>query len=403
MSGNFDVIVVGLGAMGSAAIYQLAKRGARVLGIDQFAPPHQFGSTHGDTRVTRQAVGEGPAFVPLVLRSYELWREIEQATGKDLLTITGGLILAGADSRSVPPYRPDFFRRTIQVAEAHGIPHEQLNPAAIAQRFPQFHLAGQEAGYYEPGAGFLRPERCVEAQLRLAEHYGAQIHRNERVLGYGADTAGRSVTVHTDAGSYVAQTLVLAAGPWIGNLLEQEYAAPFRVYRQVMYWFAVRGSIEPFLPGNFPVFIWHFGDGSGEYIYGFPAIDGPDGSVKVATAQFHTTTTPDSVDRDVPDEEIRRMYDSHVAGYLPGLASRCLKSRVCLYTVTADEGFVIDRHPRHANVLVASPCSGHGFKHSAAIGEVLAQLALDGQSKIDVSAFSFARLLGRTPSRRQPR
>lgn len=395
MSGSFDVIVVGLGAMGSAATYQLAKRGARVLGIDQFAPPHQFGSTHGDTRITRQAVGEGPAYVPLVLRSYELWREIEQATGEDLLTITGGLILAGADSRSVPPYRPDFFRRTVQVAEAHGIPHELLDAAAIAQRFPQFHLAGQEAGYYEPGAGFLRPERCLEAQLRLAEQCGAQLHRNERVMGYVAETSGRSVSVQTDAGSYMAQTLVLAAGPWIGSLLEQEYAAPFRVYRQVMHWFAARGPIEEFLPGTFPVFIWHFGDGSGEYIYGFPALDGRESGVKVATAQFRATTGPDRVNRDVSPDEIRRMYDSRVARYIPALSSRCVKSRVCLYTVVADEGFVIDRHPRHANVLVASPCSGHGFKHSAAIGEVLAQLALDGQSTIDITTFTFARLLSR--------
>ena len=233
----------------------------------------------------------------------------------------------------------------------------------------------------------------MEAQLWLAEQCGAQLHCNERVLGYAADTAGRSVAVHTDADSYVAQTLVLAAGPWIGSLLAQEYAAPFRVYRQVMYWFAASGPIEPFLPANFPVFIWHFGDGSGEYVYGFPAIDGPEGGVKVASAQFRATTAPDRVIRDVSPDEIRQMYDRHVARYVPALSSRCIKSRVCMYTVVADEGFVIDRHPRHANVLVASPCSGHGFKHSAAIGEVLAQLALGGQSEIDISPFAFARLL----------
>src|SRR5579859_767570 len=182
MSNQFDAIVLGLGAMGSATVYQLARKSKKVLGIDQFSPPHTLGSTHGDTRITRQAIGEGAEYVPLVLRSYELWREIEQQTGQDLLTITGGLIMASQSNQAGMHGSANFLQTTIDAAEQYGIEHTVLDTEQIRQQFPQFHLFGDERGYYEDNAGFLRPERCIEAQLVLAERFGAELHTGERAL-----------------------------------------------------------------------------------------------------------------------------------------------------------------------------------------------------------------------------
>src|SRR5687767_14781221 len=177
---NSDVIVIGLGAMGSAACYQIARRGARVIGIDRFAPPHSFGSTHGETRITRQAIGEGEQFVPFALRSYEIWRELESETGEDLLTITGGLIMSSAVEHTLHG-NTDFLKTTIDAASKFAIKHRVLNAHEISEEFPQFSLGGSEVGYFEEAAGFLRPERCVATQLRQAEKLGAVLRRNERV------------------------------------------------------------------------------------------------------------------------------------------------------------------------------------------------------------------------------
>ncbi len=388
MSQPYDAIVLGLGAMGSATVYQLAKRGKRVLGIDQFAPPHRMGSTHGDTRITRLAIGEGEDYVPLVMRSHELWREIEQATGRDLLTITGGLIMASQRSRSKMHGSSTFLQTTIAAAEKYGIAHELLDTRQIRQRFPQFQVVGDEQGYYEYHAGFVRPERCIEAQLALARQHGATLQMGERVLEYRPTSDG--VTVITTLGSYTAEKLVISAGAWVIHLLEPELARFFTIYRQVLYWFAVKGEITPFLPGRFPIFIWEREDSN---IYGFPAIDGPAGGAKVATEQYAVSTTPEAVDRTVTEEETRQMYATHIARFLPGLSENCVKAIACLYTHTPDGRFVLDTHPDHAHIIIASPCSGHGFKHSAAIGEALAQLVIDGRSQIDLSGFSFRRFL----------
>jgi sarcosine oxidase len=386
MNKPYDAIVLGLGAMGSATVYQLAKRGKRVLGIDQFAPPHRMGSTHGDTRITRLAIGEGEDYVPLVMRSHELWREIEQATGRDLLTITGGLIMASQRSRSRMHGSDTFLQTTIAAAEKYGIAHELLDTWQIRQRFPQFQLIGDEQGYYEYHAGFVRPERCIEAQLALARQHGAILQTNERALEYCPNSD--SVTVTTERGTYTAEKLVMSAGAWIIHLLEPELAKFFTIYRQVLYWFAVKEEIGPFLSGRFPIFIW---EREGSNIYGFPAIDGPTGGAKVATEQYAASTTPEVVDRSVSAEETRQMYAAHVARFLPGLSETCVKAIACLYTSTPDGGFVLDTHPRHPQIIIASPCSGHGFKHSAAIGEALAQVVADGKSQIDLRSFSLRR------------
>ena len=384
---KYDVVILGLGAMGSAAAYQLAKRGAKVLGLDRFAPPHAFGSSHGDTRITRLAIGEGAHYTPLALRSHEIWREIERETGADLLTQTGGLILSSGN-RTATLHVDDFFANTVAAAEKHGIAHRMLDAADIRKEFPQFAIRDDEIGYYEAAAGFLRPENCVRAQLALAQKYGAEIHTHETVLGFEPSADG--VTMATTRGRYAAEKLIVAAGAWLPQLLDARYAATFKILRQVLFWFDVEGPIAPFLPDKCPVFIWEQ-QGPDQAIYGFPAIDGPQGGVKVATAQYERCTTPETVDRAVAPEEAMRMYDTQVGSYFPALTRTCVKAVACLYTVTPDAEFVIDVHPDSERIIIASPCSGHGFKHSAAIGEALAELAMEKKSHFDLSPFRLGR------------
>jgi sarcosine oxidase len=385
---NSDVIVIGLGAMGSAACYQLAKRGASVIGIDRFSPPHSFGSSHGETRITRQAIGEGEHFVPFALRSYEIWRELEDETGEDLLTITGGLIMSGGSGAHALHGNADFVQTTIDAAIKFGIKHRVLNALEIADEFPQFALNGNERGYFEDAAGFLRPEMCVGTQLTLAENLGATLKRNERVERLEHDNT--SVKVITDKGTYSAGKAIVTAGPWVSDFVEGVPASIFKVYRQILYWFDVSDAYEKYSLGNFPIFIWEFGRWKDDYVYGFPAINGKDGGLKVATETYDSTTSPDTVERDVSAADSTAMFNNYV-NKLSGIGERCIKSTVCLYTVTPNSNFVIDRLDE--NVLIASPCSGHGFKHSASIGETLAELALSGKSTLDISLFSIDRFL----------
>ena len=384
---EFDAIVLGLGAMGSAALYQLAKRGANVLGIDRYSPPHARGSSHGDTRITRLAIGEGAQYTPLVLRSHEIWRELEALTGRSLLTITGGLIISSRAPHAFS-HVAAFFDNTVAAARKFGIRHDVLDAGQIRARFPQFKVREDEFAYYEYDAGFLRPEECVGAHLALAGQRGARIHRNERVVRY-AEADGR-VTVETDLGEYEARRLIVAAGPWLPGLLGPECSRWFTVTRQVQSWFDVKTPIEDFEPGRFPVFIWEL-QGQQQPIYGFPAIDGPRGGVKIATEKKAAETTPEEAEREIDGEETRTIYETFVAPHFPAVDGRCVKALSCLYTMTPDSHFVIDRHPRFPSVLIASPCSGHGFKHSAAIGEALAQLVLDGKSATDIGGFAIGR------------
>ena len=380
-----DVAVVGLGAMGSAVAYQLARAGASVVGFDRFAPPHVHGSTHGDTRITRLAVGEGPEYVPLAVRSHELWRELEEQTGEDLLTVCGGVVLSAPDGRGQHG-AGDFLATTIAAARAHGVAHEVLDAAGLAARLPSFRLRGDERGVFEPSAGWVRPERAVAAQLRLAREHGAELRTGERVLSAGG---GRVVT---DAGTYLASKVVLTAGPWLGEL-RPELAPAFTVTRQVLHWFALAPGAHP-AHRELPVFIWITGVGPEAFFYGFPAIDGPGGGLKVASEQFAASTSPAAARRDVPEEESRAMHARHVAGRLPGLLPHAVRAASCLYTSTVDSAFAIDVHPDDEDLLVVSPCSGHGFKHSAAIGEAVAALALTGSPSNDLGAFGLGRLLG---------
>lgn len=389
MNTKFQTIVLGLGAMGSATAYQLAKKGNKVLGIDQFAPPHIYGSTHGDTRITRLAIGEGDHYTPLAIRSHELWREIEKETGADLLTTNGGLIISSGAKTAIN-HVANFFENTVEAAEKYKIQHALLTADQIRKQFPPFKVQDNETGYFEYEAGFLRPEACIKAQLELATKYGAEIHTDEKVLEFNA--TGKTVVVKTTKGEYEADKLVITAGPWFPQLIGEEYAKYFKVIRQVLFWFDVEESIDAFTPDKFPIFIWEL-QGNKQGMYGFPAIDGAKGGFKIASEQYETTTTPETVDRNVSQEEITAMYDNFIEPYLHGVTNKCIRAISCLYTVTPDSEFVIDFHPTSEQIIIASPCSGHGFKHSAAIGEALSELAIDGKSHFDLSTFKLSRFL----------
>lgn len=376
MPDTVDAIVLGLGAMGAAATYQLAKRGARVLGIDQYDPPHAFGSSHGDTRITRIACGEGPEYSAFAARSHEIWRALEAETGVELLTQNGLLVLAGPGERAPSHGVPRFLAATIDAADKAGLAYERLDGAALRRRYPALATGDGDEAYFDAVSGFVRPEACIRVQLERARALGAMLRTGERVLDFAPDGAGVRVT--TGQGSYAARQLVLAMGAWLPAVLPPSLAAGFRVTRQVLYWFRARDAAAhaAFGPGRFPVYIWQVP--RPQVIYGFPATGGIDEGVKIATEQEIVATTADTVDRTVGEAETRAMYETYVAPFLPGLSPRCVKSKVCLYTQVERARFVIDRLPGQDNIVVASPCSGHGFKHSAAIGELLAAMVLDG-------------------------
>lgn len=385
-SDTADVVVVGLGAFGSATLYQLARQGVRAIGIDRFVPPHTMGSTHGETRITRLAVGEGDAYAPLVRRSHALWREIEAEGNSELFQQTGGLIMAPRDSTARHHGRENFVRRTIGVAERTGIAHEVLEAAEIAARYPPLQLRGDELGYFEPEAGMLSPERCVETQLRLATRLGAVVRTGERVLAIDQQSA--TVRVTTGQRVVEAARCVVTAGPWLGGLLPA-FQPLAKVYRQVLHWFV---PLDPaaFVVGRFPVFIWMHGEGEEDYFYGFPiAKDGLD--LKVATETYAREDDPDLVNRAVSPDEAASMYVRHVEGRLRDMTARATRSASCLYTVTPDAGFLVDALPGQDRVLAVSACSGHGFKHSAAMGEAIAQLVATGVSAIDLAPFGIGR------------
>lgn len=385
---KFDVVVVGLGAMGAATLYQLAKRGVKVAGIDRFAPPHDQGSSHGDTRITRQAVGEGAAYVPLAIRSQQIWRELEAELDVALFEQCGVLVMTASTDPQRPADARDFTDTSIALARRYGIEHEVLDAAEIRRRFPQFApLADSARGYFEPGGGFVRPERCIDAQLTRARQLGATLFTGQTVQELKSDAEGVDLI---SAGSPIrARQVIVSAGMWTAQLLGAPFDALLQVCRQQLYWF---GLDEPWhYPARSPSFILH-SSGDVDACYGFPPIPG-EGSVKIATEQYSVSSQPDHLDRQPSRADARRLFRDLVAPHIAGLAPEWVKASVCAYTVTPDSGFIIDRHPRLAHVTVVSACSGHGFKHSAAIGEALAQWHVDGHSEIDLGSFSLQRFL----------
>lgn len=385
----YDVIVLGLGAVGAAAVYQLRKRRAVVLGIDQFKPPHEFGSTHGDSRITRLACGEGLEYSKFAIRSHEIWRELEMQTGAELLTQNGVLVISGEGRRAAQHEKQNFFETTVEAARAAGIGYRVFSGSEAARRFPVFNLSESDRVYHDELGGFVRPEACIQAQLQTAERDGAILRYHEKVSGF---QEGELITVHTELGSYQAKNLIVAVGPWFPAFFPSKFAARLRVTRQVMYWFPIREDYdrpEDFSPERLPVFIWQLP--APQSIYGFPAIDGPAKGVKIATEQYDLSTDPELVDRSVSAEETKQMYETYVAPYFSGLSEKPLKTKVCMYTCAPAARFLIDRLEdklgSRENVIVASACSGHGFKHSAAVGELVAKMAL-GEAHPSIEHFA---------------
>jgi sarcosine oxidase len=389
MNQAFDVAVIGLGAMGSAALYQLARRGARVVGVDRHHPPHSHGSTHGETRITRRGIGEGEAYVPLATRSHDIWRQLEAETGQALLHEVGSIVISEHDDNIARPGRTGFIRRSIAAAQRYGVPHEILDAGEIRRRFPNLAPQDSEIGYYEPGGGYVIPETCVAAQLTLAEALGATLQLGRIVTKIDAAPSG--VSIHLDDGStLLAGEAIVSAGPWAPGLLGAPFDRVLKPTRQVMHWFALAPDATPAWQHS-PVFMWPHGESEDGFFYGFPSLDGL--SVKTADEFYGAASDPDHIDRQVPESDSRRMFDAHLRGRLVDVTPRPVRTATCIYTATPDSMFLIDRHPEHGNILVVSPCSGHGFKHSAAIGESVAQWVLDGHPAIDLSSFALARLI----------
>lgn len=358
--------------MGSATLYRLASRGIDVLGIDRYSPPHRFGSTHGETRITREAIGEGAAFVPLAMRSHELWREIECEAGVELLHQCGGLIMARAGGDSHLHAQRDFVGNTIRLAAQFGIAHEVLDAHEITSRYPQFQLRGDETGYFESGAGYLLPEACVRAQLQLARSHGAKLQLGEQVQSIIIE--GERAIIETDRARYAPDIAIVCAGPWLPGLLMAKIPRDLIVRRQTLHWFAADNPRD-YAAGRFPIFIWHWGNHEDDVFYGFPDLGG---GVKIASEQMVASTTPEAVARNVDPTESAAIYSTHIAGRLRGVTNRVVNTATCLYTNTPDANFLIDRLPDSPGVIVVSACSGHGFKHSAAIGEAVAEMAISG-------------------------
>ena len=375
MSRNADAIVVGLGAMGAAAARALSRRGLRVLGLDRFAPPHAMGSSHGDTRIIREAYFEHPSYVPFVQRAYLLWEEIERETGRGLLSRTGGLMIG--------PREGALVRGALQSAEAHALPHELLDADGIARRVPAFRPRPDWVGVWEPNDGVLRPEAGIAAMLATAARHGARLHTNEPATGWRAD--GDGVAVTTARGTYRAAACVLAAGAWMPRLLPD---LPLTVARQLLFWFETVGARNAHDAGLCPISIWEYGEE--RFFYSFPR--GEQG-VKVAIHHHGAPADPDRLDREVTPEEVAEVR-ALVQEYMPFASGPLRASVACMYTNTPDGHFVLDRHPDHDRVLIVSACSGHGFKFAPAVGEAVADLLVEGRTRHDLSRFGARRWSG---------
>jgi sarcosine oxidase len=373
MPSSFDVIVLGVGGMGSAACFELARRGRRVLGLEQFALAHDRGSSHGHTRIIRTAYGEGVQYVPLAKRAFAKWYELEQLTGRHLLTECACLNAGPPGSEHVAGVRKSVREHSLEAGE--------LTAAEINRRFPAFRFPADYTGVVERAAGFLYVEDCVRAHCEAAIARGAEIRAEEPVREWKA--VGDGVEVATDRATHRAANLVVTAGAWATELLA-DIGVPLRVMRQVLTWFDTAGKPE-FRRDAFPVFIAEVPGGP---FYGLPAID----RIGLKVARHYNAPelpTPDGVNWTTgPDDTapVRAFLDAYIPGVGP-----LTKSQACMYTVTPDRHFVIDRHPRFPQVSVACGFSGHGFKFASVVGEILADLVGNGRTSHDISLFSAKR------------
>jgi sarcosine oxidase len=373
---SYDAIVVGLGAMGSATLFHLARRGLRVLGLEQFSEAHQLGSSHGDSRIIRETYFEHPLYVPLVQRAHELWRELEATSGASLMKITSGLMIGPSDGMVVAG--------TLRSAREHHLPHEVLTPAQVHERFPAFQLASNLVAVLDPRAGYLDPEACNKAHLDAARAAGAETRFDEPVLEWNPD--GEGVCIRTGAGTYTAHRLVLAAGAW-NTGLARDLQLPLTVERQTVFWLEPSGSPYTYEAERFPIYAYEYK--AGHICYGFPRL--PRGVKASVMHSGDTARDPDSVERTVNDDEAKPLRAA-LRPVLPELAEAPVRDRgVCLFTNTPGHDFIIDFHPLLPQVLISSPCSGHGFKFASAIGELQADLLTTGRSRFDLSPFRIGR------------
>ncbi|MBO9100732.1 MULTISPECIES: N-methyl-L-tryptophan oxidase [Rhizobium] len=373
MTPQFDVAVIGLGAMGSAALSHLAARGVQAIGIDAYYPAHTLGSSHGDSRLIRLGYFEDPSYVPLLQRAYANWRALEGRLRSEVLTITGVLQIGAPDSTIVTGTRAS--------CKLHDLTIEELDRAAMKARFPVFSLDAGEIALLDPQGGYIRPEAAVAGYIRLAAEDGAVLHFGEKVTGIEPDDAG--VTVTSAVGKYRANKVIVATGSWISELVPQlkEHAVPIR---QVVAWYQPRDGFVT-QPQRMPAFIRDEGD-DGSY-FGFPAI-GVDG-VKIGRhAHFREPIDPNEPNPPVNDADTA-LLDAFIARRLPAANGLRVNAITCRYTMLPSEDFLIDLMPGNPRIVVASPCSGHGFKFTSVIGEILADLALDGRTDLPISAFSF--------------
>jgi sarcosine oxidase len=376
---HFDAVVCGLGVMGSAALYHLARRGRRVLGLDRFTPGHDRGSSHGETRIIRLAYFEHPSYVPLVRHAYALWRELEAEAARPLLHVTGIAEIGPPDGALVAG--------TLTAARLNDIPHEILPAAELMRRYPAFRLPPHHVGVVQADGGFLEAEASVATLLALAQRHGAEIRHNVTVRT--VEPAQGHATVVTDTATIAAGTAIVAAGPWTGSLLATA-ALPLRTTRQVLGWFAPKQATASFARERFPVFLIESAHG---VHYGFPARPVGNGGAAVKVSKHHhgdEPVDPDDYDRRVSAKD-EAMIRVALADHLPDANGALVDAKTCLYTVTPDGDFIIDRLPGAPSILVASPCSGHGFKFAPAIGEILADLADGRAPRHDISRFRLDR------------
>jgi len=369
------VIVIGLGAMGSATAAYLAGQGCSVAAFDRFTPPHAQGSSHGRSRIYRYAYWEDSRYVHLMLRAGELWKKLSQESGVSLMHRTGALMIA--------PENGQVVRRSAESARLFGLKHEIVAADEIRRRWPVFHVEEGTLALFEEDAGYLDPEVCVREQLKQAARDGAGLHFDEPVLDWSAD--GNGVRIQTGRGTYRAGRLVMTAGPWTLQVLA-DAGFPLRVTRQVVFWFEPGDRLDLYRAGRLPVYLFESADGR-PLIYGFPLTGEDAEGVKVAAHGSTESCTPESVCREVrPEDEIA--IRERLAETLPTLSGRLVRAETCLYTMTPDENFILGRHPDHSSVIVAAGFSGHGFKFAPAVGEILGELAIHGQSSLDIEMFS---------------
>ena len=371
---NYDAIVIGAGAMGSATLYHLAQRGIKALGLEQFYPNHELGSSHGFNRIIRLAYAEDPAYVPLLRRAYELWHELEQRVGEQLMHITGGIDVGLPNSLTV--------EGSLRSCRTHHLPHEVLDMATLKQRFPGCDFPKELVAVFQPDAGFLLSERCVRAHVKAARDLGAEVHYQERMLQW--EVGANDVRVRTDHDIYRTDKLIITAGPWASSVvpLLAHLAIP---ERQVMMW---SKPLQPelFRPETFPVFILEVPEG---LLYGTPIFEIP--GFKIGRYHhLHQQVDPDSMDRECHPEDEKILRDA-IRRYFPDADGPTLTLKTCIFTNSPDGHFIVDFHPDSPRVLVAAGFSGHGFKFSSVVGEVLSDFVVSGDTQRDISLFRLNR------------